>query len=949
MAAVARLVYEAGSWEIDTRRRELRVGGVPVLLGGRAFEIIEALVKSPGELVTKDELMERVWPGAVVEENTLQVHISAIRKALGTDRDMLKTVPGRGYRLLGSWTIREEKSAREPQAPEPERASVQSFQTNVPVAAAALIGREATVQHLQDLLSAYRVVTLTGPGGIGKTVLAAEVARRLFPSLGRDVLFVELVSLTDPWLVAPRIASVLGIKLGANQISPQAIARAIGPRKLLLVLDNCEQIVDEAARVAEAIVRFCPHTSILVTSREILRIDGEYVYGVPRLDVPAPDQMEARTVLEHSAVQLFVARTKVLRADFSAQGDNIPVIAAICRRLDGIPLALEFAAARAASLGVRQVARHLDDRFALLTGGRRTALPRHQTLRAALDWSYELLPEAEQRLLRHLAVFADGFTLEAAAAVTSERVSELAAGISNLISKSLVTLDGSVSGRRWRLLETIRAYALEKLEASGERELIARRHAEYYRDLFARAEAEALARPTREWLAEYAREIENMRSALDWAFSPGRGDTSVGIALTAAAVPLWMYLSLIEVCRRRVERALAALVAAPSADARLEMKLQAALAASLAWVGGAATEMESVCTRTLDLAERLGDADYQLRALWGLWHVRDRGAVALAERFAAVASTPSDRLVGDQMIGNSYHFQGDQRRARYHLERVGANLQATADSGSRIIRFQVDQHPMQFLARVLWLQGLPEQAMAMAERLVERASADDHANSLCQVLGYAACPIALWAGNLDLAEQYIDLLQETSKRHELTLWDALGRAHRGLLLVKRGDLQAGLPELRSAFEECRVVPAGYRVLMFIADLPDALGRAGQISEGLATVDDAIDRAERTAEGWIIPELLRVKGELLRLRGAPDAADAAEDWFRRALQLARTQDALFWELRAAASLARLLRDQGRFADAIACLQPIYDRFTEGFGTADLIAARQFLESTPSQPN
>jgi len=338
-----------------------------------------------------------------------------------------------------------------------------------------------------------------------------------------------------------------------------------------------------------------------------------------------------------------------------------------------------------------------------------------------------------------------------------------------------------------------------------------------------------------------------------------------------------------------------------------------------------------------------------LRALWGLWLIRNRGALALAQQFAAIASTPVDQRLGELMIAISSHYLCDQNSARHHIERVIANSDAAADSGPRIIRFHFDLLPMGFLARVLWLQGLPEQAMATAERLVEHAKARDHANSLCHALALAACPISLWAGNLDLAELYIDALHEISNRHALTLWHALGRAHRGVLLIKRGDLHAGLPQLRAAFEECRVAPAGYRVLVFIAELTEALGRAGRISEALAAAEEAIDRAERTAEGWIMAELLRVKGELLRLDGAPGAEDLAEACFLQALQLAGTQDALAWELRAATSLARLHRARNRSAEAIACLRQIYDRFTEGFGTADLVAAKRLLDELNEAPD
>ena len=936
----ARPVPAAGGLEIDFSRRELRLHGAPAPLASRAFEVLEVLVQAGGELVNKYDLMSRVWPGAVIEENTLQFHISAVRKALGADKKLLKTVSGRGYRLLGNWTIRQNRAP--PMLNEPVRASAapNSFQTNVPVAASALVGREIAIQHLRELLSAYRAVTLTGPGGIGKTVLASEVARRLFPNIESDVFFVELVSLADPDLVPSAVASVLGLRLGGDEISPASVARAIGSRKMLLVLDNCEHVIDAAASLSETLLRVCPHATLLATSREVLRIEGEFVYHVAPLEVPSQHETASRDVLEHSAVQLFIARTRSLKADVLAHGENLPAIAAICRRLDGIPLAIEFAAARAATLGVQQIAGRLDDRFALLTAGRRTALPRHQTLRATLDWSFELLPEAERRLLGRLAIFPAGFTLEAATTVASDVGVGVALGISSLVSKSLVMMDGLEVGRRWRLLETIRAYALEKLDASGERDQISGRHAAYCRDVFARAETEVLARHKKEWLADYALEIDSLRSALDWAFSAG-GDVSVGIALTAAAVPLWVYLSLSEECRRRVERALAALAAA-TADARLEMKLRAALAITLGQAGDAGAETESAWRRTLTLAESLGDPDYQLRALWGLWQIRDRGALALAQRFAAVASTPADRRIGDQLMGHSYHILGDQSSARRHLERIVANRDAAADSESRIIRFDVDEPPTLFLARILWLQGLPEQAMALAERSVEQAEADEHAKSRCFTLAFGACPIALWAGNLNLAERYIDFLHDTSRRHSLTLWHALGRAHRGVLLVKRGDPKAGLPELQAAFSECRAAPSGYRVLFFVAELAEALGRAGQISEGLATVEEAIDRAERTAEGWIMAELLRIKGELLRLNGEPGTADAAEGHFLQALRLARMQGALSWELRAATSLASLYRALNRPAEAIASLRPIYDRFTEGFDSADLIAAKRLLD-------
>ena len=313
------------------------------------------------------------------------------------------------------------------------------------------------------------------------------------------------------------VASTLGLKL-AGEISADSVARAVGGRHLLLLLDNCEHVIDAAANLAETLTRLCPRTTIVATSREILRIDGESVYRVPPLDVPAPGQAAPDYIMQYSAVELFVARTKALNPGFSPTAEDLASVAAICRRLDGIPLAIELAAASAAALGIAHVSAGLHDRFALLTRGRRTALPRHRTLRATLDWSHDLLPATEQRLLRR-GVFPGGFTVDAATimADAGPDAAMVADCIANLVTKSMIALDPTPCVTRWTLLETIRAYAIEKLAESGESDDAQRRHAAYFRDLSTPKAQGARSSLSNEDLARGAREIDNVRAALDWS------------------------------------------------------------------------------------------------------------------------------------------------------------------------------------------------------------------------------------------------------------------------------------------------------------------------------------------------------------------------------------------------------------------------------------------------
>jgi predicted ATPase len=534
--------------------------------------------------------------------------------------------------------------------------------------------------------------------------------------------------------------------------------------------------------------------------------------------------------------------------------------------------------------------------------------------------------------------------------------SYVAEGIANLVAKSLITRDESAFSGRWRLFETTRSYALEKLGESGEFERMARRHAEYYRQLFEQAEREWETRPTAEWLANYGRQIDDLRRALDWSFSPN-GDWSVGVELAAAAVPLWVQLSLMAECRTRVEQSLSALPAGVDWDARREMRLNWALAISLIRTTGVpGPEIGTAWTKALAIAESLDDAEYQLRSLWGLWsfHIGRSPydvVLQLAGKFRSVAAGrrhSNESLIGERMTGVSQHLYGEQASARRHIEHFLAHFVPPVQH-SHAMPFQADQRVIAniFLARIFWLQGLSDQAMQMAKSSVEEARAASHIMSEGYALAMAACPIALWTGHLTAAEHYVGTLLGLSVRHTLATWRSPCVIYQGVLAVKFGAVSSGLELLRAGIDELgeprsAIRFSAIRFIPSLAEMADALGRAGQMPDGLAAIEESLVWSERTQYRWPMPELLRVKGELLLLQRAPESMATAEDLFRQALDLAREQGALSWELRAATSLARLLRDHNRSTDALALLQPVYDRFTEGFATADLKAAQALLD-------
>jgi predicted ATPase len=773
---------------------------------------------------------------------------------------------------------------------------------------------------------------------MGKSTVAIAVAHEMLSSFSDGICFVDLSALSDPQLVPAAIAAALGVGL-RSESAMQSLIAATRSKRLLLLLDSCEHVIEIVSNLAEELFDSAGRGfHILATSREPLRVRGERVYRLSSLDVPPSSaNLSSTEALAYPAVQLFVERVAASVDDFELTDSDAPIVADLCRRLDGIALAIEMAAGRVESFGVAGLASLLDDRFRIELRGRRTALRRHQTLNTLLDWSYALLPPFEQLVLRQLAVLAGKFTMYDAVAIFADDAAkdvEVVNAVANLVSKSLIAADTHGPQVRYRLLDTTRAYSILKLAESGRSELIRGRHAEIFREALDRANLTWEIQPAPEWLHDHRHLIDNVRAALEWAFSP-KGDARIGVALTLGAVPLWFQLQLIDEAYKQVRLALAS--ASLNPDPRVQMRLQAVLAWSLAQTRGQVDETRAAWQLTLELADALGDTDYQLRALWGLWsgllnRSRFREALAMAHRFEDVAarrSDSNDTCVAYRMIGYILHLLGRQTEARRYLEKMVKGYVVPV-TGSQIIRFVFEQKATArcFLARILWLQGSLDAAITEVDDIVACAKAAGDRLTLCQVLVQAACAVAFFANDLVRARRFVTMLVEEAAQDAIEFWQVWGQCFAAVLTIREGDLSAGLERLEEALNRLRKIAYGVYYIVFLAEYAWASAEAGEFKSAHALLEEALARSEQNEEGWFAPELWRLSGELAVLRGGAYASGQAERRLTTALKMAREQDALFWELKAAVSLARLWQQQGRAREAEALLSPLVGRFTDG---------------------
>ena len=964
-----------GSSEVRPATGELVRDGRVVLLGRRALSLLMALAGADNEMVSNETLLKQVWAGSVVEQNTLQWHISSLRKALGPDRDHLKTFSGRGYKLKVGM---EKPGSGASQGDLPRahagaglRSPPHSTSANLPSSPYALLGREATLVVLLPLLEQRGVITLTGPGGIGKTQLGLEAARRSQSNFPGGIFFVDLATVVGANDVITVVISSIGTELNFHA-SIEDRVKGLGRQSALVVLDNCEHVIDAAAAVAETIVKSNGVVTVLATSREPLRIGREHVFRVPPLGLPPAEANGPLSLLECGATQLFLGRSAVGRARLAEDTTVGAAIANICRRLDGNPLAIELAAARADSIGIEEVAVRLDDCLSILVDGRRTALPRHQTLRATLAWSYGLLSENERALFRRLAVFSGGFTLAAACRVASggdfpeSAVVDLMSG---LVNKSLVAADAESKRSRYRLLETTRAYALEQLTASGESRTVAATHLRYYIELFDISGVPSTAmhgfvlerfRPEtgvpiltamHEFALERFRpEIDNARAALNWAFSEA-GEPEIGFVLASFATPLMYEQLLLEECAATASRALAAVASRSGIQRMMELRIQTSLAASLVYLRGPSAPTIAVWNDVLVTSQELHEVSYEVRALWGLWTCcLYAGLPALAmqhaEEYRRVSeSQPAERNLprfADRIVGIAHHYLGNHAATRRHLELFISRYQ----HGNKFLWGNMIDHATlarATLARTLWFAGLVERASDLMEMAVTEALADNNPLAICYVTVECALPVSLLLHDAAAARRYLVILRSASHRHGSMFWKLLEQCYAALLEAHGQVDYDTLTALRRGIEGLHALAFDTYSIDLRNRLAHLLHRTGRVDEALALTNRTLERLRETAERVWEPEILTTRAWLTLESGAPGAEDDARSDLRSALELARAQGALSLELRAAVQMASLMGRRGQGVEARRFLEEVCDRFSEGLQAPDMQDARALAAS------
>lgn len=891
------IAWRFGSFVLREDQRRLERHGRPVRLGSRAYGLLLELLKRAGEIVSKDQLLAAVWPDVVVEEASVRVHMSILRKALGEPDDgngcleWISNIPLRGYCFRGR--VRREAVRSNGSLAEHAHESDEAAPAGLPARFAKLIGRDAEMERLLAMLSSHRLVTLVGAGGVGKTCVAVRVADRYRERHACAVRFIDLAPLTSQDHVLTTMARAIGVRGGVPDIE-QAIVQRLENASALLLVDNCEHVIETLAPLLHRFLVALPNLRIFATSREVLRVEGEHVLRLQPLAVQKQAPASLAEALHSPAVQLLVERAHAAGAGAFDDASGGP-LSRICRQVDGIPLAIELVAARLGAQAASDLAFRLNDHMRLHSALRHPALPRQRTLAATLDWSIGLLNPSELLLFRMLSVFRAHFDVEAALGVVANELDPDVASdaLISLAGKSLVVYDpGSEAHAPYRLLDTTRSYAHVLLVRAGEQEMVSRRHARLMQDLMGSATADLALLDAHEWLQRYGGLLDDVRAALDASLAQ-REDTAIAGALTIASAPLWFRLSEVGEYRDRVQAALDYVRALPQPDLLTAGWLQLALYNALWHTGGSVADMTQACERALETALQFKVGSLEFQARWGLCALNvTRGDYPSAltharglSAYAMQSESEVTRNLSHRMLALASFFCGELADARTHAEAAMDVDGATRRNQGNTFQPDARTTAMAILARTLWIEGDERLAMAMAVRCMDEAAALGHAMSLCVAL-FWICPVAIWAQERAVARAWVDTMLRETQAKGFDYWHEWAQCYDDALRLEE------------------VVDRG-------AHVREVAGRLAKMddprSEMLVTFcDEWVDgrlvaRAMRGGGQWSAAEVYRAAG--LRHARQGHAAEA-EALYRRALGLARAQGAVAWERRAARALDTL---------------------------------------------
>jgi predicted ATPase/DNA-binding winged helix-turn-helix (wHTH) protein len=763
--------YCFGRFTLYPDKRQLHSDGVPTSVGATAVTILLALVEQAGTVVSKDDLMLRVWGRSAVGEHRLHVHVYELRKAIGDD--FITTKSGRGYRFIAP--------VRRLPTPPAEAAHPEAHQNcgNPRVVGAAmgdswpvLIGRNEELQIISRHLADGRLVTLTGPGGVGKTSLAQHVAKMSATNYQDGVWIVGLAALKDPALVPTALATVLGIKIGHSDHPRETVARQLARRTLLIVLDNCEHVVKAAAELAEAVLEAAPGVKILATSREPLSCRGEQVLEIPPLALPKEGIAISDIVRDAPAVELFLERARAADSRFHEEDEDLEIAARICRRLDGLPLAIEMAAGWAGVLGLEALEAKLGGSLNAWLRARSTAPHRHSTLRATLEWSHDLLSTPEQAVLRRIAVFAGTFSMTDAEAVASDHMlskQEVFEQLASLVRKSMVAVESVSRVRRYRLLETTRAFAREMLASSPEANDLKRQHARFVLHRLELAIDEWETTSDSVWFERYRWLLDDLRACLDWAMTH---DTDKAVAIAGASWPIWREFSLHVEGRERLAAAVRCLHSGipPIMEARLRRGL-GELWTNTGTVRSAQDEFARAVDlyRTLEDVPNLGAALSRLAFTQIMLGSGDEAEQSISKSLSLLGETRLSRS-----LSSAYLTQiiVEARLGRYAQARaVGEKAMRLSEAiGAERACFVVAGNLMEIALE----QGDVDGAVQVGRELAQRLRDDSNFDVQAYVLGLMATAL-IWRGDLEesltAASQAAPLLRDEGML--FTLFDQL--------------------------------------------------------------------------------------------------------------------------------------------------------------------------------